>query len=128
MANYDVLITNAANYHSPEISDKQRLALKIYAMAIILPSPDYTTAAGQRTIVANSVKALAGTPKEEYTIKTSPQEVAVFFQAAAAVNSGLATASLNSKMAAIPYLLNLDEESLAKTYVFLLGVINAVLA
>jgi hypothetical protein len=128
MANYDVVVTNAKAYHDPLIDNKKRLALLIYAKAIdYILTIDYTTAAGQKLIVSNAVKALAGMPKAEFPLARSPQEVAIWFKFAESGNVGLAQASLPSKLAAIPYWLNCDEEVLAKTDVFITGVILGIL-
>jgi len=128
MANYDVIITNSRTYHDPQIDNSTRLGLLIYAKAIYnIAVVDYTTTAGQRTLVANAVKAMAGLPVAEFPPLVGPIEVGMWFKSAESANLGLATASLTSKLAAIPYLLSLDDEILAKTNVYIMGVITTVL-
>ena len=121
MSNYDVLVTGAAGYHSPQIDSKTRLALLIYAKAIYLsPTTDYTPASGQRTLVQKAVQSMAGMPKSEFPPLRSPQELVIWFTNVGGV---LGTASIHSKLAAIPYLLNSDGEVLAKTDVYITGLL-----
>ena len=129
MANYDVIITNAGPYHNSAIGDRERLALKIYAQCLdFILTTDYTTAAGQKTLVAKAAKDMAGIPQSEFPAKVAPASVAIWFKAAEGGNLGLATASLSSKLAAIPYLLSLPDDLLVKTSAYMDGLVTSALS